>query len=187
MKNIFKKIAILGFAAVMLFAVAGLTGCAGSRVECICDDNCYGTCNFELTIEVESFILEAQSLSWIGMHYVAEYPPVVMATLRNVSGRRKTIARRDHTRTAVSFIMSIPTGEMWSSASAPFPPPIFGWRWVSTGLRNGDSISRIPHVRQYNFPLGEHEATVSAGFYVNHRSNNRQLIWIDYTFIFEVI
>ena len=183
---------------VMLFAVAGFVACngggMGNPINCICDDECYGECNFTLTIEVESLVLEATYREgcgrpgWATEHgrYIVESPPTVVATLTNVRGEQIVIARRDFTRTAVSFNLNVPTGEGWVDVIAPSPPR-GGWSWVTASLNDGEYIVKSPLYWNFDFPRGDHVATVSVSFYINHRGNNRQLINIKYNFTFTVI
>ena len=190
----------VGLAIIMIVAVMALSACnnggggVGNPINCICENECYGECNFTLSVEVESLVLEATYIEgcgrpgWATEHgrYLTSSPPTVMATLTNVSGKRVAIARRDFTRTAVLFNMNIPTGELWRSGNEP-APPFGGWSWVSENLEHEESINRKPIVWQEDFPVGEHEATITVSFYINHRSNNRQLINLKYIFVFTVI
>jgi len=190
-----KRILCIAIVIVMLFTVVVFTACnTGNSINCICESDCYGECNFTLTIEVESLVLEATYREgcgrpgWVTEHgqYLAATPPAVMATLTNISGKRATIARRDSARTAVSFNLNIPTGEGWVEVAVPSPPR-GGWTWVTASLNDGEYIDKNPSYWNFDFPRGEHEATVSVSFYINHRSSNRQLVNIKYTFVFAVI
>jgi|GEM_PF-1425025 len=181
----------VGLAITMIFAVVALAACnngggeIGNPIYCICEDECYGECNFSLTIEVDSFVLEATYNPWLEM-YVVQSPPIIKATLTNISGKTATIARRDFTRAAVTFDLSIPTGMGWIDDNVPAPPS-GGWSWVSLDLSDEEYISTAPRVLNTDFPVGEHDATIIVSFYINHRGNNRQLINIKYNFTFTVI
>ncbi|MCL2556834.1 MAG: hypothetical protein FWE03_07485 [Firmicutes bacterium] len=183
-----RKLISLSIALIMLlFTVIGFSGCS-SRVECICDEvDCFGVCNFELTVEVESYVINSIYDNWLQIYVADEEEFVIIATLANVGGRRTTIARRDSSRCAILFSIHIPSGKGIISGSVPLPP-IFGWSWVSANLDDGEYISGQPRKSSFGFAIGKHEATVTAGFYINHRSrNNRQFIRLEYTFTFEVV
>jgi len=184
-KNFKKQLA--AYLLVLLLTLSSVLffgGCAGVRVECICEDDCYGACNFELTVEVESLVLEATHIAWRGGYFFEGYPSIVV-TLTNVSGRNITVATANSFRTAV-FIRLNSEGAFYNPHIS-LPPPLFGWRWVSKNLEYGGYISQAPFTFIEGFSRGKHEALISVRFSINHRSRNRQIIHFTYTFMFEVI
>jgi len=56
-----------------------------------------------------------------------------------------------------------------------------------TSIGAGRYVSQSPYNNQSGFFRGEHEAIVSAHFYINYGSHNQQFIRLTYTFMFEVI
>jgi len=170
-----KRIIFLG---VLLIKMLTLGGCKGKYE--------YQEGDFALTVEVENKTLQADAYNLLGDgRYFAE-SPVVMAMLTNKSGKRIVIAGKEYTKTAVLFNIRFPTGEGIIAVSMP-KPPRKGCPWTVISLDEGEFISKRPTFWEYGFAVGEHEATVSASFYVNHKSKNRQLIRLENTFKFIVI
>jgi len=176
-----KKVLLLASIFALFIAMLSVTfsGCANSRIGCICNAGCNGACNFELSIEVDGLALVAQYDRFFNEYIVFE-PPVVMATLTNVSDREITIYRRGLDDNP--FILFVPTRMSWSSSRDPFNV-ILG-----TMLEINGYMKRVPYSYDSGFIRGKHEATVLASFYINYRrTRSRQQIRLEYTFVFEVI
>jgi len=190
MKKLKQSLIILLTIVLIISVAVFFGGCAGGMVECICEDDCYGACNFELIVEVESLVLEANYTAWGGRRVYAGVPNVTV-TLTNISDRNITIAAQNAARTYVVFMLRA-AGE-WGPGPGPIvtwppgPPSPPRWSWVSGNLESGEYISRQPFYTRYGFGLGKHEALITVGFYINHRSRSRQNIRFSYTFMFEVI
>ncbi|MCL2860900.1 MAG: hypothetical protein FWE22_00590 [Firmicutes bacterium] len=153
--------------AILVFASAvPMMGCYGHD---------YEEGDFCLTIEIESQILVADRfswISWIGEEHYFSSSPRVTATLRNLSEQSVRIT---HYRRFSLFSLYSSTGFLTTLGGDLPPPP---WPRYNITLETNGYISQGPFSGWFIFLPGEHEATVTANFYVNYRRRNKQRIQV---------
>jgi len=170
----YKKGAIVGLAIVMLFSLVALGGCGRTRLECICDEDCYGACNFEFVIDIEEVIISQATGSYF----------TVNLKLYNRSGQEVGIvgysafvAPRTHINWGYGPLVDhVRCGRIVPSRSIPITYRLADgeYRFIifKISYRKSDPYNPYTIPLMFPLPIGTHDLEFSATLFIGSNRFN---------------